>query len=120
MGSEGFWKDVGNSILASATISSTMAAAVWGAFGGATSALTVRVDRKAMVRQVLLGALVAGGSGTAGFALFAATFGLDSDVVLAGGTLGSVSYITGAFGPAIVEAILGKISGGTRKEEPKK
>ena len=51
-----FWNDVLRSVL----FSSAVTAAGWGALGGATSALTVRVTPKAMIRQVVLGAMVCG------------------------------------------------------------
>lgn len=103
-----FWADVLRSVL----FSSAVTAAGWGALGGATSALTVKVTPKAMVRQVVLGALVSGGIGTMAMALVAKMFGLSPDLIPIVGASASASYLVGIFGPAIIEVLLSRIRAG--------
>lgn len=100
--------EIGNAIMASATI----AAAAWGAAGGITSAIAVKVDRRAVLRQVFLGALVAGGMGTGGMAMVAHWLGMPASAIVLGGAGGAGSYVVGLFGPAIIEVILGRIYAG--------
>lgn len=105
---QSIWTEVLKSIAAS----TTLAAAAWGAAGGMTSALSVRVEKAAVLRQVLLGALVAGGTGTAGAALVAYFLGVPTETIPLAGVGGSSSYLVGVFGPAIVEVLLSRIGRG--------
>lgn len=103
-----FWVE----ILRSAVASSAIVAAGWGALGGVTSALTVRVTPSAMLRQIALGALVAGGTGTLAMAIIAKLAGLDPELIPMVGAASSASYFAGVFGPAIIEVILSRIHAG--------
>lgn len=96
----------------SAAANATLAAVAWGAAGGATSALVVRVSLRDALRQVILGALAAGGMGSVGGAVIAAWLELPAGAIPAIGAGGSVAYLVGVFGPAILEVLLARIRGG--------
>jgi hypothetical protein len=92
--------------------STVVAAAGWGALGGMTAGLTVKVSAKAVVRQILLGALVAGGVGTGAMALIAAMFSISPELIPVAGAASSASYMVGVFGPAVIEVFLSRIRAG--------
>lgn len=102
------WNEIGRSLAASSVI----AAAGWGALGGATSALTVKVTVSAAIRQIVLGALVAGGIGTLAMALVAKIFSLTPQLIPVAGAASSASYLVGVFGPAVIEVLLSRIRSG--------
>lgn len=94
-------------------------ASFYGAVGGLTSALAINVDKKALLRQVILGAVVAGGMGSGAGAVLGAWLNIDWASVPVGGATGTMSYLTGVFGPAIIEVILGRLRAGRMPNEPK-
>lgn len=107
-----FWVEVWRSVAANSAI----AAAGWGALGGATSALAVGgSSRKAMIRQITLGGLVAGGTGTMAISLVASAMGLDATLIPIIGAASSASYFAGVFGPAMIEAALTRMNAATKK-----
>lgn len=95
-----------------AAASTVLAAAGWGALGGVTSALTVRVPMRAAIRQIILGALVSGGIGTFAMALVAKMFSLGPELIPVAGAASSASYLVGVFGPAVIEVLLSRIRAG--------
>lgn len=100
-------------LLKAAAASATVSAALWGAAGGATSALVVKVSAKDVLRHVTLGALTAGGIGTmVGAALLAKTIGLTPEALGFIGAGSSISYLVGVFGPAVMEVVLHRIRRG--------
>lgn len=103
-----FWHEVWRGVLASGVVT----AAGWGAAGGVTSALAVKVKPRAALRQIAMGALVAGGTGTLATALVAKMIGLSPELIPAVGAGASASYFVGVFGPAIIEVVLRRIRGG--------
>lgn len=103
-----FWREVWQSVVASSLVSTGS----WGAAGGITSALAVKVPARAAARQVAMGALVAGGTGTLGTALVSVWMGIPADLIPAMGAGASASYFMGVFGPAIIEVMLRRISRG--------
>ena len=103
-----FWGDVWTAVAGS-----VMGAAVlWGAAGGATSALIIKPTLRDVVRQVTLGALAAGGLGVIGGAVLAKSLGIPTEAIPVVGSGGSVAYLVGVFGPAIFEVMLGRIRKG--------
>lgn len=103
------WAEVWRSAAASVTLT----AAAWGAAGGLTSALAITgQQRRDVIRQVVLGALVAGGLGTAAGAVLSTWLGLPVEAIPAVGVGGSTSYLTGVFGPALFEVVLSRIRAG--------
>lgn len=102
------WQEVWRGVLASGV----MTAAGWGAAGGVTSALAVKVHPRSALRQVAMGALVAGSTGTLATALIVKLFGLDPGLIPAVGAGAPASYFVGVFGPAIIEVVLRRIGGG--------
>lgn len=103
-----FWGDVWRGVVASGAV----AAAGWGAAGGVTSALAVQVHPRAALRQIAMGALVAGGTGTMATAVVSRLAGLSPELIPAVGAGASASYFVGVFGPAIIEVVLRRIRGG--------
>lgn len=103
-----FWQEVWRGVIASGIVS----AAGWGAAGGVTSALAVKVRPRAALRQIAMGALVAGGTGTMATAIVAKLAGLSPELIPAVGAGASASYFVGVFGPAIIEVVLRRIGGG--------
>ena len=100
-------------LLKAAAASATVTAALWGAAGGATSALVVKVSAKDVLRHVTLGALTAGGIGTmVGAVLLAKTIGVTTEALGYIGAGSSISYLVGVFGPAIMEVLLHRIRRG--------
>jgi len=102
------WHEVWRGVIASGVIT----AAGWGAAGGITSSLAVKVRPRAALRQIAMGALVAGGTGTMAIALVSKAFDLPPEVIPAFGAASSASYFVGVFGPALIEVLLRRISGG--------
>lgn len=106
----GFWSNV----LATIIASPVAAAAVWGALGGSTNALVIRVTLRAAIRHIAIGTLVAAGVGGAGGPL------LEWWGVLPPGSLdafsaasgGAVAYLVGSLGSAIFEVLLTRIRAG--------
>ena len=102
------------SIVANATVIS----ALWGAAGGLTSALSITDDEaegrrgRAAVRQVVIGSLLAAGGGTTMGAAMAHWMGLPPQQIPAFGASGAMAYMTGVFGPAIIEVVLQRIRAG--------
>ncbi len=92
----------------------TIIAALWGALGGATNALTTQMRLRDAIRHIVLGALIAAGMGSLSMAVIMAWLSLPIAAIPAGGTSGAASYIMGVFGPAIIELILARLR--ARKE----
>lgn len=109
----GFWREVWQAAIASSIVST----GAWGAAGGITSALAVKVPARAAARQVAMGALVAGGTGTLGTALVSTWMGIPPEIIPAMGAGASASYFMGVFGPAIIEVMLRRISRGRLPNE---
>lgn len=96
-----------------AAASATLTAAAWGAAGGMTSALAITgQQRRDVIRQVALGALVSGGLGTAAGGVLSSWLGLDAQAIPLVGAGGSMSYLSGVFGPAVIEVILSRVRAG--------
>ncbi|GHE05466.1 hypothetical protein U879_03805 [Defluviimonas sp. 20V17] len=112
--STSLWGD----LLTAAAGSAVLAAAAWGAAGGATSALVVRVSLANAIRQVVIGALAAAGMGSGAGAILVAWLGLPGEMVAAIGAGSSISYLTGVFGPALFSLVLQRITGGRLPGEP--
>lgn len=111
-----FFSEVVRSVMASSVIT----AIGWGALGGATSALAVGGgSRKALLRQITMGALVAGGTGTLAMAVVSRSFGLDASLIPLAGAGSSASYFAGVFGPAVIEVLLSRIRAGRLPGEDK-
>lgn len=91
--------------------STTAAVAAWGAMGGATNALVTEMRWRDAVRHVILGALIAPGAGGVGAEVFAQLTGAEGPVFRTGAAAGPVAYLTGLFGPALIELGLAKIRG---------
>lgn len=108
----GFWQEVWRGVLTSSAVSSVATAIAWGAAGGFTSALAVKVGRRAFARQVAMGALVAAGTGTMATALVVKVFGLDPALIPVSSGFSPAVYLVGVFGPAIIEVVLRRIGGG--------
>ncbi|MEZ5723434.1 MAG: hypothetical protein R3D59_19140 [Paracoccaceae bacterium] len=107
---EEIWKSVATNTL--------VGAAFYGAVGGLTSGLAINVDHRKLRRHVILGAVVAGGMGTGAGAVMAAWLDIDLASVPAAGATGTMSYLTGVFGPALIEVILGRLRAGRMPNEP--
>lgn len=96
-----------------AATNATLAAVAWGGAGGLTSALAIQgQSRRAVVRQVTMGALVSGGLGTAGGGILWAWLGLPPEAIPVTTAAGAVNYLTGVFGPAVFEVVLRRIRSG--------
>lgn len=102
------WGEIWRGVVASGVVT----AAGWGAAGGVTSALAVKVRPRAALRQIAMGALVAGGTGTLATAFVAKMMDLSPELIPAVGAGASASYFVGVFGPAIIEVVLRRIRGG--------
>lgn len=88
--------------------------AIWGALGGATNALVIRVTAREAVRHIVLGGAIAAGLGGLGAPLMAYWLGLPTDAIspVTGASTGSIAYLTGSLGSAIFEVILQRIRAG--------
>lgn len=102
------WQEIWRGVLASGVVT----AVGWGAAGGLTSALAVKVPGRAAARQIVLGGIVSGGLGTGATAIVAKVAGLSPELIPALGAGASASYLVGVFGPAIIEVLLRRIAGG--------
>ena len=96
----------------SAAASATLAAAAWGAAGGATNALIIKVRTREAIRQIALGALTSAGMGTGSGAVIVHWLDLPAEVIPVLGAGGAASYFVGVFGPAIIEVVLSRIGSG--------
>lgn len=85
--------------------------AIWGALGGATNALVIRVTMREAIRHVVLGAMVAAGLGGLGAPLVGHWLGIPADA-LAVAAGGSAAYLTGSLGAAIFEVIIQRVRAG--------
>lgn len=102
-------------VVRSIVANTIIVAAMWGGAGGLTSALLIddgsgRV--RAALRQIVLGALAAAGGGTTLGALLAHWLDLPATAIPAFGTGGAMAYMTGIFGPAVMEVVLTRIRAG--------
>lgn len=88
--------------------------AIWGALGGATNALVIRVTLWEALRHVALGGLFAAGVGGLGAPLLGFWLGLPPDALTASGGAagGSLAYLTGSLGSAAFEVVLQRIRAG--------
>lgn len=106
-------------IFEAAAANATIAAALWGASGGLTSALVVSDEklrfRKAL-RHIAIGALVATGGGTAVGAVLTQAMGVPPHFIAEFATGGGVAYLSGVFGHAIIEVLLSRIRKNGTKE----
>lgn len=112
-GSNNFWGDLVQAVIASSVVTT----AGWGAAGGATSAIVVRVKPGDAVRQIVSGSLIAGGVGTLALGLLVRWGVLSGEAMIAGGAGSSASYLIGVFGPAVFEVILSRIRKGRLPDE---
>lgn len=105
-----FWSDFWTYI----ATSSVLGLAMWGALGGATSGLVIRVSARELLRHILVGALVAGGVGSLALPLLIWALGLPVDALTvgAGGVARSAAYLAGVILPGVFEVILTRIKGG--------
>lgn len=105
-------------MIKSAAANSALIAGIWGASGGLTSALVIDEDGttgrkvRSAIRQIVVGALAAAGGGTALGGIMAHWMGLPAEAIPAFGTGGAVAYMTGVFGPAMIEVVLLRIRAG--------
>lgn len=113
-------------IVRAAGAGATMIAVIYGAAGGLSSALLVKEnhpDRRAMWRdlrrQVVLGALFAGGVGSGGAALLYPKLGLSPEAVATAGAGGAAFYLIGLFGPAFAKVVLARARRGQLPGETK-
>ena len=85
--------------------------AIWGALGGATNALVIRVTARQALRHIALGAAIAAGLGGIAAPLLRHWLGLPAGVLTGadGAAGGSLAYLTGSLGAAAFEAILTRI-----------
>lgn len=105
-------------IVKSAVANGAVISALWGAAGGLTSALSIADEDgtgrkvKSVLRQIVIGALAASGGGTTLGAAMANWMGLPVEAIPAFGAGGAVAYLTGVFGPALIEVMLLRIRAG--------
>lgn len=86
--------------------------AIWGAMGGMTNALVIRVTFKEAIRHVILGAIIAAGMGGFGVEILAHYLRLPDELSARAGALGgSGAYLVGSIGAALMEAVLKRIRG---------
>jgi len=83
--------------------------AAWGALGGATNALTTKMRLRDALRHILLGGLIAAGTGSLSMAVITSWLGLPPQAIPAGGAAGSAAYLVGVFGPAVIEVVLSRL-----------
>jgi len=100
--------------------SSVLGAAAWGAAGGVTSGLLIRVGRMALLRHMVVGALVAGGTGALALPLISGWMGLPEGTIspTAGGATGSGAYLAGLLLPALFEVVLTRLRRGVLPTDP--
>lgn len=97
-------------LIATVAASATLAAAGWGAAGGATSAIVIQTDKKTVIRQIIAGALIAAGAGGAGGLFLSVAFNLPAGAIPAMAGVSAIPYFLGVFGPALIEHRLRKLS----------
>jgi len=88
-----------------------VAVAFWGAAGGLTNALVIRVSFREAARHVSLGALIAVGVGTLGGPLLE-HWGLIGPGWATTGASDAIAYLTGSLGAAAFEVVLSRIRAG--------
>ncbi|TCP58368.1 hypothetical protein EV663_1311 [Rhodovulum bhavnagarense] len=76
-------------------VASSLVVAAWGALGGATHAITIRMRPRDAIRQMLLGGLIASGMGSLSMVLVARWLGLPLVAIPAGGATASAAYLAG-------------------------
>ena len=85
----------------------------WGAAGGATNALATRSGLREGLRLILLGAIVAAGTGSVAGGLLVHYFpGLSLAAVPATSLVSVGAYMAGTFGGAVVELVLRRLRAG--------
>jgi uncharacterized membrane protein YdcZ (DUF606 family) len=94
--------------------SSTVILALWGALGGATSALTTRMRLRDALRHIVIGAFIAAGMGSLSMVVIAAWLRLPEAAIPAGGAAGSAAYLVGVFGAAFVEMVHARLRAAQR------
>lgn len=117
-GSSGVVQDVWKAF----TLSPLGQALVWGGIGGLVAWWSIAdEDRQhALKKQILLGSLVASGTGSLGTLALKAVFGVEMGAVAAAG-IGPIAFFMGVFGPAFITMKLRQISGRertTQEERP--
>ena len=102
--SQSFWADFAQAVAASSLFN----LAAWGAAGGATSGLIIKVTRWELARHVLIGALVSAGLGALSWPLIMWSLNLPHDVMTPafGGAAGSTAYLAGVLIPGMLEIYL--------------
>lgn len=103
--------------------SSLVAMAAWGAAGGATSGLLIKVSRWELARHIVIGALVAAGLGALALPVVLWAMHLPADAIAPGlgGAAGSSTYLAGVILPSFLEVFLTRMKRGslpTDKDEP--
>ena len=91
-----------------------LGAAAWGALGGATNAIVIRVTALEALRHVALGALIAAGLGGLGAPLINHWLGLPAGTLNAPDWAAgnAVAYLTGSLGAAVFDVVLHRIRRG--------
>jgi hypothetical protein len=112
----GLWADVLQAVAGSAVFS----VAAWGAMGGATSGLLIKVSRRDLIRHTAIGALVAGGVGALALPLVMWAVNLPSETVapVVGGLAGSSAYLAGLILPGVFEVLLTRLRRGVLPSDP--
>lgn len=89
-------------------------ALVWGAIGGGTNAIVIKTTAREAIRHIVLGALVAAGMGGLGAPILNHWLSLppESLKVVDGAAGGSIAYLTGSVGAAILEVVIQRIRAG--------
>lgn len=97
-------------------------AALWGALGGATNALVIRVTAIEAIRHIVIGAVIAAGLGGLAGPIMSHWLGLPPEAVRdASGALaagGTAAYLAGSLGAAIFEVLLTRIRAGRLPDDP--
>ena len=104
------WASIKTAILAVPVLG----AAAWGALGGATNALVIKVTLIEAVRHIAIGAAIAAGLGGLGAPLLGHWLGLPPGTLNApeGAAGGTVAYLTGSLGAAVFDVLLHRIRRG--------
>ena len=94
--------------------SSLVGLAAWGAAGGATSGLLVRVSRWELARHIIIGALVSAGLGAMSLPMIIWALNIPHDSISPGigGLAGSSAYMAGVIIPGVFEVILTRMKRG--------
>ncbi|MDO8983005.1 hypothetical protein [Cypionkella sp.] len=101
---QSFWADLLQAIAASSLFN----LAAWGAIGGATSGLIIKVARRDLFRHIAIGSLVSTGLGalTWPFLMWSLKLPLDVMTPAFGGVAGSTAYLGGVLIPGLLEVYL--------------